>query len=365
MKCTINRSALAEALGMVSSIAPTRTPKPVLECVKLSTTDDGLLLSATDLQVGLQCLVRQVEINEQGSVLVRADKLLAIVRESLDETLALESKDEALELRGQDSVFRVFGRSPEEFPPVSGLEGKADLEIKAGVLATMIQRTIYAAAKENTRYAINGILWEKTGKKLQLVATDGRRLAQAIGAVERSTGDDRQIIMPAKTMSFLARNLHDPEAIVGVKFEANQCVIQHGDWTISSVLVEGHFPKYEDVIPRDNDKKLELDRELLFSAVRRAALLTTAESKGVRFTFADNTLILSSRASEHGEATIRLPIDFAQPSLEIGFNPQFLIDSLRVLEDEKITLELKESNRPGVLRSGPDFLYVIMPVNLS
>lgn len=365
MKCVINRSALSEALSMVGTIAPTRTPKPVLECVKLSSVEDGLSLTATDLQVSLQCLVRQVEIKEQGSGLFRADKLSAIVRESVDETLALEMVDDSLEIRGGDSVFKIFGRSPEEFPPIHGLEGKADLEIKSGVLLKMILRTLYAAAKENTRYAINGVLWDKKGKKLQLVATDGRRLAQAVGVAEKSVGDDRQLIMPAKTMAFLARNLHDPDAIVRVKFEANQCVIEHGDWTISSVLVEGHFPKFEDVIPRDSDKKLELDREALFSAVRRAALLTTVESKGVRFTFADDTLILSSRASEHGEATIRLPISYSHPSLEIGFNPQFLIDMLRVLEDEKVILELKEPNRPGVLRSGTDFLYVVMPVNLN
>ena len=365
MKCVINRSALAEALSMVGTVAATRTPRPVLQCVKLSSAEGGLVLSATDLQVGIRCLVRQVETEETGESLVAADKLTAIVRESVDDTLSLEGDDEALELRGEDSLFRVYGRDPKEFPPVSELSGKPDLEIKAGVLATMINRTIYAVAKENTRYAINGILWEKQGSRLQLVATDGRRLAQAVGGAELSVGDDRQLIMPAKTMSFLARHLADPNQVAKVKFEPNQCIIEYGDWTVGSVLVEGHFPKYEDVVPRDSDKTLEVGREVLLSAVRRAALLTTSESKGVRFAFADNTLTLSSRASEQGEATIRLALEYAHPPLEIGFNPQFLVDTLRVLDEEKVTVELKEPNRPAVLRCGSDFLYVVMPVNLN
>ena len=365
MKCVINRSVLAEALGMVGTVAATRTPRPILQCVKLSTTAEGLVLLATDLQVGLRCLVRQVEVEQEGESLVAADKLAAIVRESLDETLALQVTDDTLEVRGEDSLFRIFGRDAKEFPPVSELSGKPDLEIKAGVLSTMIGRTVYAVAKENTRYAINGILWEKTGKRLQLVATDGRRLAQAVGMAELSIGDDRQLIMPAKTMNFLVRSMDDANATVRVKFEPNQCIVEYGDWLVSSVLVEGHFPKYEDVIPRDSDKLVELEREAFLSAIRRAALLTTPESKGVRFAFADNMLTLSSRASEQGEATIRLPLEYAHPPLEIGFNPQFLMDSLRVLDDEKVTVELKEANRPAVLRSGSDFLYVIMPVNLS
>ena len=365
MKCVINRSALADALGMIGTVAATRTPRPVLQCVKLSTTADGLVLLGTDLQVGLRCLVRQVEVEREGESLAPADKLAAIVRESVDDTLALEVADDTLEVRGADSLFRIFGRDAKEFPPVSELSGKADLEIKAGVLATMIRRTIYAVARENTRYAINGILWDKSGKRLQLVATDGRRLAQAVGAAEVSVGDDRQLIMPAKTMSFLVHNMDDANATVRVKFEPNQCVVECGDWTVGSVLVEGHFPKYEDVVPRDSDKSLEIEREPFLSAVRRAALLTTPESKGVRFAFADNMLTLSSRASEQGEATIRLPLEYAHPPLEIGFNPQFLMDTLRVLDDEKVVVELKEANRPAVLRSGSDFLYVVMPVNLS
>jgi DNA polymerase-3 subunit beta len=350
---------------MVGTVAAARTPKPVLQCVKLGTSADGLVLMASDLQVGLRCLVRQVETKAEGEALVAADKLSAIVRESSDDTLSLEMKDANLEVRGGDSRFLIYGRDPKEFPPVSELSGKADLEIKAGVLGAMIERTLYAVARENTRYAINGILWEKKGKKLQLVATDGRRLAQAIGAAEVSIGEDRQVILPAKAMAFLGRNLDDPSTQARIKFEPSQCVIEYGDWTVSSVLVEGHFPKYEDVIPQDSDKVLEVDRETFLSAIRRAALLTTPESKGVRFAFADDMLTLSSRVAEQGEATIRFPVEYAYPPMEIGFNPQFLMDMLRVLDDEKLKVELKETNRPAVLRSGSDFLYVVMPVNLS
>jgi DNA polymerase-3 subunit beta len=166
-------------------------------------------------------------------------------------------------------------------------------------------------------------------------------------------------------MHFLARNLPDPEQNVEAKFESNQCVLRYGNWTVASVLVEGSFPKYEDVIPRDNDVKLELGRESFLSAVRRAALLTTRDSKGVRFALSSDQMVLSSRSPEQGEATITLPISYAGGELEIGFNPHFLIEVLRALDEEKVVFELKEANRPGIVRCGTDFLYVVMPVSLN
>lgn len=365
MHVIVSRSALLEILGAASSVVASRTPKDVLKCVRLTTVQDGLLVSATDLEVGLRGTVRQVEIKTSGDALVPADKLMQIARESVDDTLALETEEDKCHIRGSDSHFEVYGQEPSDFPPVPDLEGDPDLEIDAAALHQLIERTIFAVAKENTRYAINGVLWEKHGRKLHLVATDGRRLAWAGGVVDKADGADVHRIVPLKTVGVLQRILANVEGPVAVKLGENQVIVRGGAYVVSSALVEGSFPQYKDVVPKDSDKKIEINTEEMLSGIRRAALLTNEQSKGVRLRFADAKLIMSSRAPEQGEATISMNVEYAGAPLEIGFNPVFLQDALRIVGSPTITLEMKDSNRPGIMRVGDDFLYVVMPVSLS
>lgn len=364
MHVIVSRNALLEVLGAASGVAAARTTKEVLKCVRLTTKDSALVVSATDLEVALRVEIKQVEIKKKGDLLVPADKLMSIARESLDDTLAIEADEQACHIRGKDSHFEVYGQDPRDFPPVPGLEGQPDLEVEAAVLSDLINKTLFSVAKENTRYAINGILWQKLGKKLILVATDGRRLARAMGAAEGG-GADSQMIVPAKTVQVLQRVLAHSEGKAGVKFSSNQILVQSDGYVVSSALVEGHFPQYEDVIPKDSDKKVDLNTDELLSAVKRAALLTNEQSKGVRLKFEKGLLVLSSRAPEQGEATISMPVEYAGVPVEIGFNPLFLTDALRVAASPSITLEMKEGNRPGIFKVGQTFLYVVMPVNLA
>lgn len=365
MKITCDRAALSEALSAVAGVVATRTPKPILQCVRLSAAGEKVILLGTDLEVGIRYVLGEVSIAEPGEVLVPADRVAAIVRESADQTLELESADHGCRVRGQDSEFRVFGQDPREFPPVGELEGQADLTVKAGTLGELIERTLFAAARENTRYAINGVLWQKRAKKLQLVATDGRRLAWTSGPLEQSQGQDGDVIVPTRAMTLIKRMLSEPDELVRVKLLANQILVAGARATISSVLVEGRFPKYEDVIPRESDKKVCFETARLLSAVRRAALLTTAESKGIRLAFGDGQVVFSSRAPEAGEAEVRMQIDYSGQPLEIGFNPAYLIEALRVAGSETVSFELTEPSKPGLLRAGPNFLYVVMPVSLA
>lgn len=365
MHVIVNRNALVEVLNVASGIVASRTTKDILKCVRLTTLDDTLLVSATDLEVSVRGAVRQVEIKRPGELLIPADKLINISRESVDDTLVLEADEQTCHIRGQDSHFEVYGQDPKEFPPIPELEGRPDIEIEAGVLHGLIERTIFAVAKENTRYAINGVLWEKAGKKLGMVGTDGRRLARAVGSIDQSVGEDTRVIVPAKTVGVLQRILGHAEGKAAVRLASNQVVVQVGDYVLGSALVEGHFPSYDEVIPKDCDRKIEVSTEEFLSAVRRAALLTNEQSKGVRLAFDKEKLVLSSRAPEQGEATISVRIDYNDSPMEIGFNPSFLSDALRVVDTPTVVLELKAPNRPGIVRSGQEFLYVVMPVSLS
>ncbi len=365
MKFICDRLALLDGLLAASGVFVARTPKPILQCVRVTAGKNSVTLTAYDQEVGLRYHIRQVEVAKQGETLVSGERLLGIVRESSDETMSFETDDDVLHVRGADSHFQIIGQSVREFPPVPDLEGEADLTVKVGVLRDAVEQTIFAAAKENTRYAINGVLWQKKDKQLLLVATDGRRLAMSSASLEKSVGDDVHAIVPTKALSVFMRLPLVGDDNLEIKLSANQILMRTEQATISSVLVEGHFPKYEDVIPRDNDKKIELQTDEFLSAVKRAALLSGMESKGIRIAIGPEGMVLSGRAQEHGEAVVKMSgIQYSGSPITIGFNPEFLLDALKVC-GETLTLELKESARPGLFRSGPVFQYVVMPVNLS
>jgi DNA polymerase-3 subunit beta len=176
---------------------------------------------------------------------------------------------------------------------------------------------------------------------------------------------DLSAVVPAKALSLLGRLPQDADTPVGVKITENQLLLQTGSAVISSSLVEGRFPKHQDVIPSDNDKEVILSTLDFQSALKRASLVTNEESKGIRLAFAEGKLTLSSRAPEQGEATIVLAVDYHGEPLEIAFNPVFLLDVLRVANCDTVRFSFKDSGRPGVIHSGEDFTYVVMPVSLT
>jgi DNA polymerase III subunit beta len=376
MKLLVNRAALVEALGLGSSVVLSRTPKPVLTCVKLTAGSTGnvktLTLAATDMELALQYTLTQVDISQAGVALIPAGKLSEIVNNSPDDTLTLEVSGDTTVIKGADANYKVFGYNAEEFPPITGFEGTPDFTLSAGALRNLLDRTRFAAAKEMTRYAINGVLFEKKGKKLLLVATDGHRLAQSRDETSAGgTGKDVSAVVPIKAINLIERLLTDPEQTVSLQFKENKLFVQISSEgagvtaTMSTALVEGTFPPYNDVIPKDSDKKVTINRQRFESAVRRASLLTNEESKGVRLSFTSGSLSISSRAPEMGEAKIDLPVEYGGEAIDIGFNPLYLMDALKVADQETVTFELKTPNKPGLLKCGPGFLYVVMPVNLS
>lgn len=367
MKVICNRGALLEALTVASTVVASRTPKPALQCVKLSAPEKSLTVAATDLEVAIRYVDHQVQIDEPGEALVPADKMRDIVRESVDDTLSIETSGDNAIIKGQDSNFKIFTQNVAEFPPVPDFEGEPQFEIAGGHLKQLIGQTLFAAAKESSRYAFNGVLVSVKGKKVSLVATDGRRLAMAKGDLvsDNSGKDGVKAIIPAKALTLIDKLVDDPEEAVGFQIKENQVLVHTSSATLTSSLVEGQFPPYEDVIPKDTDKKMTASTADFLAKIRLASLLTTEESKGVRLTFSKKGLVLSSRSPESGEATVNFPCKFEGADVEIGFNPTFLIEALRVVDSDDISLELTAPNRPGLLKGGPDFLYVIMPVNLQ
>lgn len=390
MKAICDRSALKNAVDLVAGVVPSRSPKPELTCIKIAAKKGSgkagtgaITLSATDAEVSLRLSRTQVEIQEPGEILVPGDRLRGIVTaEEADPTLTIESEGDVCLIKGRDAKFKIFGYPVASLPPIAEFpdnDQSADIfSINAGQFQRLITRTIFAVARDNSRYAINGVLLKRNGKKIEMVATDGRRLALARGNAEGSPPSDKQTscIIPTKALSLASRLIDDEEGTVRVAVTSNQIMFAFdteggaaGAGTmLASNLVEGTFPPYEDVIPKDQDKKAKFDVNLLASAVRRAALLTNEESRGVRLTFSGSgkPLKMTSRTPEMGEAEIDVDVEsYDGGEVEIGFNPAFLSDALKIVPDQHVMLELKAGNKPGLIKSGTDFLYVVMPVSLQ
>ncbi len=366
MKFRFNREEMSDALKAVCAVAAARTPKPILRCVRLEVQSDVLLLSGTDTELSVRCAVTQVEVDEPGDTLVVADTLSKIVNECDDEILNIETDSSQLHIRGAGSHFQVVTQDADEFPLVPTMEDGPDFAVERDALFRLVEWTVFASARESTRYAMNGVLWEVEGDQLTLVATDGRRLSLAKAKLaQASKAKVPSAIVPGKAMSLLSRLPGSAAGNVGVKITSNQLLMSIGGAMISSSLVEGHFPKYQDVIPQDCDRIVEVKTADLLGALRRASLLTNEESKGVRFAITDDSLTLSSRAPEQGEATVSIPVKYKGEPVEIGFNPVFLLDVLRVTHADDLSMAFKEANRPGLIRLGQDFLYVVMPVSLA
>ncbi len=368
MKIKFNRAALSEALSLVTTVVPVRTTKPILQGLKIRAEKDSVYISATDFEIGITCLVPQAEIEKEGQAVIPAERLAAIVRESVDEVLAMEVTEATCHIKGNDSNFTVYGHQPEQYPDIPGFDGNAQIEADLVKLQEAVKHCLFATAKENTRYALSGILWEPSGKKLTLVGTDGRRLAKYKLNLNSETDkkiEAEKFIVPAKTMALLDKVGAGEKDKVEVRFVDGKAVFACGKVVISSNLVEGTFPKYEDIIPADYKNKIQLNTAATLSAVKRAALLTNEDSKGVKLALSKKSLVFTSRAPEMGDAEIAMEVDYKGEPMEIGFNPQFLVDVLRVIHEDSFELQLGQSDRPGLIKSGANYVYIVMPVSLS
>jgi DNA polymerase-3 subunit beta len=383
MKVICDRTALLDAVNLVSGVVATRSPRPQLMCILLTAENDAragegqLTLAATDGEISIRMATSQVEVQDDGATLIPADKLRQIVSAQDNEpTLTLESDGEATHIRGQDAHFKVYGYPAADFPDLPDMPVEGDsFAIGADTLEQLIDRTIFSTARENSRYAINGVLLHRETKKIQMVATDGRRLAVARATADDAPDSESNCIIPSKALTTARKLVASAGGDVRCAVTPSQVVFHFEDGdgegtgtVLSSNLVEGTFPPYEDVIPKDQDKKATFNVDMLSSAVKRAALLTNEESRGVRMAFGKDAqaLKLSSRAPEMGEAEINVGMDaYDGDDIEIGFNPAFITDALKIIDNDQVILEMKAPNKPGLIKSGADFVYVVMPVNLQ
>lgn len=367
MKLQCSRVVLASALQTVAGVVPSRTTKDILKNIKLQVADGKATLVGTDQEVGIRYELPEVEADSAGSALLPTQRVAAILRESHDETVTIEVTEDALWLRTGHSEFRLSVEDPAEFPDVAVFSDENYHVINGKVLKEGIQRTLFAADVESTRYALGGVLMELRPDSMVLAATDSRRLAVyksqsgAHGGVSEEVG---QPVIPSKAMSLIEKSIQDAEQDVQVAIHHNDVLIRSGNSTIYSRLVEGRFPRYQDVMPSAFNITIDLVAGPFLSAVRQAMIVTNEESRGVDFTFADGTLTLNSVAADVGTSKIEMPISYDGEQVTVTFDPRYVADFLKVLEPASpLTLNLIDGNSAAVFTSGDNYKYVVMPLS--
>jgi DNA polymerase-3 subunit beta len=367
MKLYCEREALLGDCQLASAAATTRDIKPILRNFKAIAEGDKCTLMATDLELGIRLQVRSPQVQEPGEAILPANKLTSILRESTDDYLTIEADGQKCVVTGAQNEFEMPGEDPAEFPDIPVFSEKKHHELTAGALRTMIRRTVFAAARESTRYAMTGVVWELEGSQCRLVATDSKRLALATGPAKEVGGHDTKggsHIVPTKAMALLERNLHDDDGIVRVSLRPNEALFQTEKATIYSRLVEGRFPPYKEILPKKANARITLKVPEFLTAVRQAAIMTDEESKRVNFHFAAGKLTLAAQGAASGRSKVETELDYDGTPIDIAFDPQYVVEMLKVLEaDAPLSLDLIDGSKPALFKSGTEYQYLVMPLS--
>jgi DNA polymerase III subunit beta len=368
MKLICDRDQLLSAFQIAAAVAPARSPKPVLQNVKIEAGKEATVLLATDLEVGIRIQVQGIEVEKTGSAPLPIARVGAILRESpSDAKLFVETDKQGTVIKGERSEFRLPAENPDEFPAVATFtEGKYH-EVPGRLFRELVRRTLFATDNESSRYALGGVLVEMAEKKMTAVGTDGRRLAKMEGPAQSVGGHsnaDMMTIIPARAMQLMDRAFTDADEQIQIAARPNDVLVRSPRVTIYSRLVEGRFPKWRDVFPQRQDvQKIELPVGPFYSAVRQAQIVTSEESRGVDFTFAEGQCVLTARAADVGQSHVELPVSYNGPSTSIMLDPRYMSDFLKVLDPEKtFTMELKDATSAAVCHTDDGYGYVIMPL---
>jgi DNA polymerase-3 subunit beta len=259
--------------------------------------------------------------------------------------------------------FKIMGLAREEFPKLPEFKDKEAIKIEQALLKQMLNLTSFAVSVDETRYILNGILFKISKNNLTLVATDGKRLAVIDKKLNNTTDKEVSIIIPIKTIHELNRNLKE-EGELSLILGGNQALFDLGNIIVISRLIEGEFPDYKQVIPAPSENKMRISREEFLLAVKRAALLSTPDYQAVKLEVFKNKLVVSKSTPDVGESREELAVTYQGKELVIGFNPAYLIDLLKNINEEFVDLELNDSEKPGVIRIN-GYVYIVLPMRLS
>jgi DNA polymerase-3 subunit beta len=374
MKFKINRDHFANGLAQVLNVVGSKATMPILSNVLIEAEKDQISLTTTNLDLGIRCKIK-ADVKETGAVTLPVKRLAGIVRELPNVDVTFDaSPNHQVKLTSGGSTFRIMGIGKEEFPPLPEFGDEKAYALEQAELATMLKSVAYAQSSDETRYILNGVYFNFKDGKLSLVATDGRRLALIAKEMEVPAASAGAIILPAKTVSELTRLLDKGEK-VKINFNDRRAAFQIAtDKETSGLIdhiylyskvVEGNYPNYHQVIPKETHQRIKLERELFLQCVHRAALVCSEKSNSVKVKLTSNLLEITAQSPDFGEAHESMAIGYSGPDLQVAFNPAFIMDPLRALAKDEVFFEVKDEVSPGVFKTLENFVCVIMPVRLS
>jgi DNA polymerase III subunit beta len=367
MEFKISREELKNALVWIQDVVEKKSTKPILSNTLLDCTENQLRLSGTDLEVGVQVELKAT-VKKTGQLGVPAKSLYDIVREISAEEITFKRKDEQwLEILSGRSKFKVAGLPSQEFPTMPQIPEKGAFSLDAPALKAMIEKSLFAVSTDETKYNLNGVFFECSDEKImRMVATDGHRLSMCEREMTQKMKLPKPVLLPRKGVMEIQKMITAEDGVLPFFWEGRNVIVKKGPLTLFIRLIEGDFPDYSQVIPKKNDKKVHLSKEHLIGAIRRVSLLSQDHNRGIKWTFTPGHLELLCSNPDLGEAREEVECEYTGKHLEVGFNYRYFLDVLSVLEDDKVTLELKDEVSPCVIRSEVDkgFLSLVMPMRL-
>lgn len=361
MRFDIEKNTFSDALSLIASVVPERSARAVLQNFLLTGNDDNsITLSATDLEIGMKLTLDVQNLQDPTSVLLPASRLNALIKGTYSDSLSVSIENNTANIKTKQGRFQVPGQDSEEYPVVSDFNPEGVVFIHGDDFADAIQKTVFATHKGDSRYALNGIFLSIDNTNIEFVASDTFRLSLVKKKIRNPDSVIADGILLTKGMLTLAK-LAAGNDVVELALSSNELLARTPGATVVIRRVEGMFPRYQDVIPQKSELQFTVEREEFMRALHSIGLMSSEESRSVVLNAAETRLNISA-SSENGEGNIDLDAETSNPGIEIKFNFQLILDALKNISDEKITIQYKDSDCPARLDSG-DFTYVIMPIN--
>jgi DNA polymerase-3 subunit beta len=370
VKIICNRGVLHEALQHVGRVVSGRTTLPILSNVLLEAKEGRLRMVAYDMEIGAQSSVG-IEAEEEGAITVPARVLSEVVASLPNATVELQTRDRSiLGLNCGRSEYTINGLPAEEYPTLPEVGGGVSFELTQEAMKDMIRMSVFAVSSDETRAILTGVLLRQDGEGMQIVATDGYRLALKRAAVSGGPGGEGtwEAIIPARALQELNRMLDPAATETPVKVRANeqQIMFEVGPYTLISRLIEGQFPNYHRLLQSEMKWRVVVSRQDLLGSIKRAAIVARVEASKLIFRTGEGTLTITAESADLGKAHEELPANLEGGEVEIGFNAEYLTDVLAVMESDNVIWEMTGALSPAMLKGSddPDYLYVVMPMQL-
>ena len=364
MKFKVIRSKFMEGLKSVQNIVAGKGSLQILQNVLLEARGHELKMTTTDLDISI-LNVCESQVIEAGSSTLPVKLLFNAIAKVAEGEIEIEiDAKERATISAGNARYKIAGMPESEFPRLPKDEEAYVYTISQQVFGEMLRKVSYAASQDDTRRTLKGVLVSFKDEKMTMVATDGRRLALIENELEFPKSAERDIVLPSKAVMELQRSL-GTEGDISLMVQKSQICFKVGEMTVYSKLMDDAYPNYRQVIPKETAEHISVDRQLLLDALDRASVMTMDEAHSTKLIFENGKLTVTSAASDIGEARDVVPIKYAGEKIEIMFNPSYVMDPLKVIDDDEVSINLNDGHSPAVIKCALPFLYVLMPLRIS